>query len=191
MLHSLIIMAGLPGTGKSTLAEKLRKITRYDLYSLLATRREFGQKRYNPKRTSEVLIAMYERTEDSLQDCKGVILDLTYTTREGRRFPYVIAENHQVPATIIECHCSEKLSKKRMRKRPKNDGLVVEPRNPKAYDKLAQRWEEINADIEVFQSVSLTYLKYNSETNQVERVHMHQGVKELTERIIQGINTGP
>ncbi len=55
MSKPLIIMAGLPGTGKSTVSETLEDILDYDLYSLLDIKREFGHKKYRPKQNHVVL----------------------------------------------------------------------------------------------------------------------------------------
>ncbi len=78
-----------------------------------------------------------------------------------------------------------------MKQRPKNDGLVVEPRDPKAYDRLAQRWEDIGEDFKIFPASDLNYLRFNSEKNLVEIVHVNLYAKEITEKIIQTISDNP
>ena len=188
MSKSFIVMAGLPGTGKSTVSKKLEEILDYDLYSLLQLRREFGHKRYRPKQNHYVLTEMYRRAEESLDNNRGVILDSTYSTRNGRRFAYEIAWSHHVPLIVLECYCSEKASKQRMKQRPKNDGLVVEPKNPKAYDGLVQRKEAIIGDFNFFPSTDLNYLRFNSETNLVELENVNPNAREITEKIIQTIS---
>ena len=54
MANSIIMLAGLPGTGKSTIAERLEDRLDYDLHSLLGVRRDFGHKRYRPKQNRNV-----------------------------------------------------------------------------------------------------------------------------------------
>ncbi|MBS3094690.1 ATP-binding protein [Candidatus Pacearchaeota archaeon] len=168
MKNLIIIMAGLPGTGKSTLASKLvDSLENYDLYSLLNIRRDLGHKKYNSYQNEKVFTEMYRRMQSSLVQDKNVIVDSTHTTVNSRRDSYEIALKNNANALIIECFCLEEEAKLRIKKRPKNEGIIMEPRNPRVYDKLKDRMIKIDLD-ELPGGVS--YVKYNSETSEFEKV---------------------
>ena len=183
MSNPIIMLAGLPGTGKSTIAKRLEDRLDYDLHSLLKVKRYFGHKRYRPKQNRAVLQELYERTEQSIQRGKGVILDSNYSTQVGRQTVYEIVKNYGVDVLVMECYNSEREAKRRMRQRPTSDGLVVEPRDTKAYDKIAQRWQDINQDFQLFQSVPISYVRYNSETNYLQEMQVNPKVRQLVDRI--------
>ena len=186
MSHQIIMVAGLPGTGKSDVCEKLEeRLTGYDLYSLLGVRRDLGHKRYRPSQREVVFHVFYSRTRWSLQNRRGVILDNPYASRSQRKLAYDISSDYGVDVLIIECYCSEKLAKKRMRSRLKKGDLISEPRNPKPYYKLAKRWQDIKKDLQEFPRVPLSYIRYNTENNSLEEVRVSPSMQQLVGNIKQ------
>ena len=189
MSNPVIMLAGLPGTGKSTIAEKLEdRLADYDVHSVLGVRRDFGYRIYNPQSSIKVLRNLFQRVEESLRKGLGVILDSTFAVRTtpnnlGRQRVYEVATDYSADVLIIECYCSEREAKTRMRERPKSDGLVVDARNPKAYDKLSARWQDIGEDFKLFPSVPISYLKYNTEINDVQEVQVNPNVRLLVDKI--------
>ena len=186
MSNPIIMLAGLPGGGKSTVGAKLEeRLKDYDLHSFLQVRRDLGHKRYRHKQNRNVFRELYRRTEESLKSGRGVILDNTYTTQGGRQPVYEIGKDYGVDVLVLECYCSEKEAKRRMRQRPASDGLVVEPRDPKAYDKLAQRWQDISTDLDIPANQHISYLRYNTKTNDVQEMHVRDAVRPLVDSIRQ------
>ena len=190
MSNPIIMLAGLPGTGKSTVGIKLEeKLNDYDLHSFLAVRRDLGHKRYRPRQNARVFRELYRRTEESLMSRRGVILDNTYTTQAARQRVYNIGANYGVEVLILECYCSEQEAKKRMRSRPVNDGLVVEPRNPHVYDKLSAKWQDIDVDLGIPTKQHVSYLKYNTETNDFQEIRVNPHVRLLAEKVKDAIKS--
>ncbi len=183
MTNSIIMLAGLPGTGKSTIASKLEDILDYDMHSVFSVRRDLGHKRYNPSKSPLVYIELYRRVLYSLDNKKGVILDAVFAFQQGRKIVYDIALLYAIDVLIIECLCSEKEAKKRIISRPKNDGLFVEPRNPKTYDKIAKLWENLNDDISQFSNYPLSYIRYDTEKNLIERIKVNRKIKPIVDQI--------
>ncbi len=183
MANLIIMLAGLPGTGKSTTTKRLEDRLGYDLHSLLGIRRDFGHKRYRPEQNPNVFEELYRRTKKSLQRGRGVILDNTYTTQEGRQLVYEISKDYGVDVFILECYCSEKEAKRRIKQRPISDGLVVEPRDPKVYGDLARRWQDIAQDLVKFRDYPISYVRYDTEKNTVEEVRVDERVKFVVNMI--------
>lgn len=183
MDSSMIMLAGLPGTGKSTLAGKLEERLGYDTHSFLGVRRDLGHERYMPGRNGEVFQELYLRTTRSLDARRGVIFDSTNTGYKGRERMYLFALDWDVDLVVVECLCSEKESRRRMRQRPKNDGLFVEPRTAEAYRRLTRIWEEIGEEIVEIQDVGLSHVRYNSENNSFEEVRVVESARQLVDVI--------
>src|SRR3989338_6055198 len=186
MPNPIIMLAGLPSTGKSTVGVKLEeRLKDYDLHSFLQVRRDLGHKRYRPKQNRNVFRELYRRTEESLKSGRGVILDNNYPSQPVRQRVYGIAANYGVEVLILGCYCSEQEAKRRMRDRPTSDGLVVEPRNTRVYDRLSAKWQDINNDLRLFPSAPISYVRYNSEANQFQEVQVRDSVRPLVDSIRQ------
>ena len=182
MSNDIILITGLPHTGKSTLAKKLEERLSYDLHSTTLIRRKLGYKRYNEKQDPIVLRKVYERIEDSIENGKGVVIEgALFVVASVRQEVYTIASRHGIDVLLIECYCSEVMSKRGMRARPMKDDLVSDPRRPEVYDKVAAAWQDINGDFSMFPPLS--YIRYNYEIKYVEEVRVNSNVKQLVDRI--------
>src|SRR3989338_1150304 len=133
----VIMLSGLPGTGKTTAAEKLEEKLGYDLHSLLGARRELGLKVYSAKSRGPAVELIRTHTEESLRSGRSVIADSTFNTQQSRQSFYQLASEYSVNTILLECVCSEQAAKRRIRGRPANQGVIAEPRNPAAYDGVA------------------------------------------------------
>lgn len=188
MSNPIIMLAGLPGGGKSTVGEKLENRLEYDRHTVTDIRRELGHKRWHPGQNSRIFQMLNDRTAQSAKEGSGVIVENAYPSQHSRSFTYGISQMFGVEIIIIECYCSEALAKRRIRARPpRTDGLVSNPRNPKAYDRLKAKWQDINDDLNVFSNFPISYLKYDSETNQLKEVYIRDSVRSVVGIIKQTI----
>lgn len=178
------MMAGLPCTGKTTIRKKLmKKLEGYDFHDNTQVRKEFGYKKFDPRRDHFVLKEVDRRTELSFKNNKGVILDSIHRFNHRRKELYEIADKLGVKILIIECICSAKESKKRLRNRPKTEGIVGDVRDTKIYDRLSKEWEDIKKDLGEDYAKHVSYTKFDSEKNNFERIKVDPELINIVEKI--------
>jgi predicted kinase len=122
----LIIFSGLPGTGKSTLAEAVGRALGVPVFAkdwLEATLLRSGIK--PPHKDKSLGFASYELltvlAERQLILGQSVILDSVAATQTIRSMWYQLAEQHHVNCRIIECVCSdESFHRSRLKQRQRN-----------------------------------------------------------------------
>lgn len=169
MYKSLIMLAGLPGTGKSISANKLATELNYTFIGQNEIRREFGM-RTMPTNQDEVLRTTDRRLAWELNNGRGVIFDSVNRYGFRRQQVYGVASCCGVDAITIECVCSEKEAKKRMSARPESDTLLSDPRDPAVYDRLKTGWQDIEEDFILKGVDHVSYFIYDSEQNIFEKV---------------------
>lgn len=182
---SIILMAGLPGTGKSFAAKHLADVLGSDLYSDLDIRREMGHKKHDRTKVHLVDAELHRRIEDSLQAGRNVIYERANRKVDSRRPSYDIAKRNYAQPLTIECKCSEEEAKRRMRKRPGSDGLVVPPKDTRVYDYIAERWESILLDVDGAGQLIPSYIQYDSEEHKVYEVSVKTSARELVDEVTQ------
>ena len=170
-------MAGLPGTGKTYLANKLATYLKYSLIGQNIIRRKFMMKKMQNQ--NKVLREIDKRLAFIINSGKGVIFDSVNKYSFRRQQVYGIASSCGVNAILLECTCSEEEAKKRMKKRPGNDGLVSDPNNTKVYDKLARQWQNIKKDFTLGGINHVSHLRYDSEQKKFEKVVVNNNSKNL------------
>lgn len=186
MTNPIVMLAGLPGTGKSTIAKKLEDRLGFDLHSVIGIRRDFGHRRYRATDNGKVIPELHRRTNVSVSEGRGVIVDNTNVTQGVRQLFYELGKHYEVDILVLECYCSEDVAKRRMRLRPASDGLVVEPRNTRPYDRLAKKWQDISPDLEKFAGYPLSYVRYNTVNNTVEEVRVNERITPLV-KIVKSV----
>ena len=163
----LIVLAGLPGTGKTTISKKLlENLGNCIIISQNDIRRKHGIRKM-PKTQEEVLREIDILIREALDKDNIVIFDSVNRYSFRRHQMYGIASCCRSKVITLECVCSEEEAKKRIRKRSVGDGLISDPNNPEIYDKLARLWEDINIDFKYHGEDHVSYLVYDSEKNQV------------------------
>ena len=114
----LIIVCGLQGPGKSTVAKKITEKINSVLLRTDVIRRELVK---NPQYTKEEIEKtyneMFSRTQKFLSENKNVILDATFAKQENRSRAKEIAKKVDINLKIVEVICAEDIIKKRIGKR--------------------------------------------------------------------------
>jgi len=184
MINCLMIMTGLPGTGKTTLVDKIFPyLDNYILISQNEIRRDMGIKKM-PKTQDAVIRKIDVLTANLLNQNKNVLIDSAHTPSSRRQQLYGVASCCEAKVITLECVCSEKEAKRRIRPRPKSDGLISDPNNPDVYDKLLQRWEGIQEyDFKHAGQDHVSHIIFDSEKKQFYKKIISKGMGEYVNKI--------
>ncbi len=114
----LILVCGLPGTGKTTVAKKIADETKSFVFNTDIIRKElFDEPKYTEKEKSLVYELLFEMAEKFLRSAKNVVLDGTFYKKEFREQIRKIAESMKSEFHVVEVKCEERILRKRMGKR--------------------------------------------------------------------------
>ena len=123
---NLIIFSGLPGTGKSTLAEAVAKVLGIPVFAKDWLEATLLRSEIKPTHKDKSLgFASYELltvlAERQLVLGQSVILDSVAATKTIRSAWYQLAEQYRANCRIIECVCSdEAYHRSRLKQRQRN-----------------------------------------------------------------------
>jgi Uncharacterized protein conserved in bacteria len=192
--HPLLIMVGgIMGTGKSTIAQKLQRNYLYPLLSTDNIRKQlahldpaqpqadqFGTGLYAPERTQKTYDILNQRAQAYLQQGSSVILDGTFASRTDRQKIAQEAANHSATIFFIECTLPREITLQRLAQRwqarienspamQQNASLASDGR-PELYDAQARRWEAFDATQEPhIEHITISAAKNTQET--LETLH--------------------
>lgn len=123
----LLIVRGLSGTGKTTLAEALAERFRLQCLQTDLVRRQLfsgdggvtaaADSRYSAENRRKVYEQMLHLAEEELQDRCGVVLDGTFLTNETRSEALELAARYGAVPLIVECRCPEDVARQRIASR--------------------------------------------------------------------------
>ncbi|WP_433226821.1 AAA family ATPase [Actinomadura formosensis] len=127
----LILVGGLPGTGKTTLAGALADRLGCTLLSSDRVRKElaglapldsaaaaYGTGLYSPERTRRTYRELADRAATLLRQGETVILDASWTSEGTRALLAEVAEREHAPLYSLRCEAPERITIERMRARP-------------------------------------------------------------------------
>jgi len=173
----LILICGLPGTGKTTKARALYEgLDGYVLVDQNEIRRKHGIKRM-PKTQDEVLREIDRLTAGFLNKGKGVIFESGNRYSFRRHQMYGVASGCGRRVVTLEIVCGEELAKKRIRARPPGDGLISDPTDPVVYDRIKKLWEDVTTDFKYPGEDHVSYAQFNTETQTLYPIVTQKGMK--------------
>ena len=121
-VSKLIVVSGLPVSGKSTIAEALAKKLKLPIFSVDPI--ESSILKANIKRTFETGLAAYLVAEtlagEQLKLGTSIIIDAVSPVKEAREMWYGLSKKYKAKLVIIECVLDPKIHKKRVEDRVRN-----------------------------------------------------------------------
>lgn len=116
----LILVCGLPGTGKTTIAKYIADKTGSFVFNTDTVRKElFDKPKYTEKEKELIYNLLFEMAEKFLRSAKNVVLDGTFYKKELRARVRKMAESMKSDFHLVEVVCNERILKERMGKRKK------------------------------------------------------------------------
>ena len=152
---TLYVLCGLPGTGKSTYAERLRGIFDIALFRSDEVRRklpEYGEHRgplpfgtgiYKLDMRGLVYSRLLSMAHDELKTGRSAIMDATFSMRKWREEAVRLAEDLDVNILFLECVSSRDTILERLARRRQGDDGLSDAR-PEHLDGLADEFESMN-----------------------------------------------
>jgi aminoglycoside phosphotransferase family enzyme/predicted kinase len=144
----VVLVGGLPGTGKSTLAEALGRAlaapvvssdrTRKALAGLAPTARG-GPDLYTDEGRARAYAEVLRRAEGVVASGRSVILDATFSAETRRREARALAATHGARCVIVEVACDAPTLRERLARR--RAGGTVSDATDAELDPLARRYE--------------------------------------------------
>ncbi len=141
----LILICGLPGTGKSTIAMRLAGRLRASLLRTdVVRKRLFPSPTYTEEEKELVYKVTFLIAEYLLRAGVCVIIDGTFYRRSLRRMVYQVAERAGVRTVVIECTAPEQVVRRRMERRrgrnlPTDADFTV-------YLRIREQWEPLQRE---------------------------------------------
>lgn len=137
----LMLVTGLPATGKSTIARNLARQLGGALLSTDRIRRRLLEKpSYTPEEKQLIYRAMFLVAEYLLRSRVNVVLDGTFYLRSLRREAYNLASSSRGRLVVVECVCPEEVVKRRLKMRR---GRSLSDADYQVYLKLKAEYEPI------------------------------------------------
>jgi len=153
---TLILMAGLMGTGKSVRARLIAHRVGADIIQTDVVRKEilniepteqhyeaFDKGIYSDEVTRKTYNRAIELASEKLREGKSVIIDASYRSGDDRRKSFETAQRLHAAFFIIECVCPENIIKERLISRMSDGGEVSDG-----------RWEIYQAQKETFDAIT-------------------------------------
>ena len=152
----VVMVGGLPGTGKSTVARMLAEtgdfawvrsdVVRKELAGVPPSEHahdELAQDLYSSEWTERTYQACLERAAEHLFEGRRVLLDATYKDRKRRRQVWDVARAWGVPCLLILCEVEADVVRGRLQDRSSDDPSDADW---SVYEQVRNAWEPITDD---------------------------------------------
>ena len=150
----LIVIGGLSGTGKSTVARELERRREFVRFNTDAIRKELagvapterpGAGIYTQEMSRRTYEEMFRRGREELAAGRDVILDATFQLREGRDEARRIAARADAAHLLVWCECPEEVIRERLARRGRA-GVDVSDADWSVYLEQRRRHEPVQPD---------------------------------------------
>jgi predicted kinase len=137
----IVIVFGLPGSGKSFFASRLAKIINADYINSDRIRKEiFKNRTYSEQEKAGVYQAMHEKMKEAIHQNKNLVLDATFHKSETRK-PFIEESEGKESVFVIEVIADENIIRKRLKKdRPDSEADFD------VYKFIKQQYEPLNRE---------------------------------------------
>lgn len=147
---SLVIMVGIPGSGKSTISKNSEMLKNANVISSDEIREKlFGNEADNSNNTL-VFETFYSKIEESLKEGKLTVADSTAINRNTRKQLYLIAAKYNRPIRLIIMNIQKEVAKYRNSNRSR---VVPDEIIDKMYDRLLDEYNYINEEVEKLKEI--------------------------------------
>jgi aminoglycoside phosphotransferase family enzyme/predicted kinase len=146
----LILMRGLPGTGKSTIAQTISEALgvellqtdslRQTMFGPTGDRAGFNQGRYQAENRLRVYGQMHTQADAFLKDGRSVVLDGTYLAASSRADAAKLAERNQAAFLAVHCQCPDEIALQRIESRAA-EGKSSSEAHPEFFERQRQAEE--------------------------------------------------
>jgi len=146
----LVLVHGLPGTGKSTIAQTIGEQLGFELLQTDVVRRSvfgpssgqpgFNEGRYRPENRLRVYESMHEQAASLLGNGASVVLDGTYLAASLRHEAAELAKQHHAEILAVHCQCPDEIAGQRINARARGGTSFSETR-PEFFDRQRQAEE--------------------------------------------------
>jgi uncharacterized protein len=128
----IVCVGGLPGSGKTTLAESIGFFTRAPVVSSDWLRKRLGgvdlygrggPGLYSDDFNRRTLAALLQSAEAVVDSGRPVILDATFTRQDWRRAAFNLGKRRLLPTLFVEATCPEEVLRHRLRARQTQDSV--------------------------------------------------------------------
>jgi aminoglycoside phosphotransferase family enzyme/predicted kinase len=145
---ALVLVGGLPGTGKSTLSRSLAEAANFMVIRSDEIRKELAgvpitekaEGYYTGIWTSRTYLECWERAGAIIRDGGRVIVDATFAEERFWGAFLGLADKLAVPAAFLICQADAALVKQRIRARHGD----ISDADERVYDEVAAKWEAID-----------------------------------------------
>jgi predicted kinase len=138
---ALVLVTGLPGTGKSTLARAVAERAGFQVIRSDVVRKELAggaEDRYTPEWGRKTYAECARRAEGLLFEGQRVLVDANFRQEKQRRLFLDLAARGGVPAILFVCRVEPEVIKERLAERSGD----ASDANWEVYQMLAHTWEE-------------------------------------------------
>jgi len=138
----LVVLCGLPGVGKSTVAAMVTDRLGATRLRTDAVRKElFAEPTYSETETERVYEELHERARRALDDGESVVLDATFARGEYRSMARDLAAACDVSFSLVEVVCEASVVERRLAERED-----ISDADRAVYRQFSEEFEPIDAE---------------------------------------------
>ena len=145
----LVLVCGLPGTGKSTVAERIVELLPARLLRTDVVRKElFPEPTYEAEESAAVYDELLDRARDLLDAGEDVVLDATFRRQELRDRAAGVADDADTEFRLVRVECAEAVVKERIERRQREEDDESDA-DFSVYNQLKTEFEPIERETHV------------------------------------------